>query len=240
MRPGRSPSSDAGGVTPGSSATRLEQSLGHVFLQRSLLQQALTHRSHGATHNERFEFLGDSILNCVVAAFLFERFPNLREGELSRLRATLVRQETLFEIAQSLSLGDDLLLGEGELKSGGFRRPSILADALEALFGAIYLDGGFERANAVIARLFEPLLAGIDPRQATKDPKTALQELLQGRHLPLPKYALQVTRGEAHAQVFEVECRIPDLAIRAVGSGSSRRAAEQEAARQACEMIAVK
>ena len=238
MRPGRSPSSDAGRVTPGVSATRLEQSLGHVFLQRPLLQQALTHRSHGTAHNERFEFLGDSILNCVVAAFLFERFPNLREGELSRLRATLVRQETLFDIAQSLFLGDDLLLGEGELKSGGFRRPSILADALEALFGAIYLDAGFERANAVIARLFEPLLAGIDPNQATKDPKTALQELLQGRHLPLPKYALQVTRGEAHAQEFEVECRIPDLAIRAVGSGPSRRAAEQEAARQACEMIA--
>jgi ribonuclease-3 len=205
-----------------------------------LLQQALTHRSHGASHNERFEFLGDSILNCVVAAFLFERFPALREGELSRLRATLVRQETLFEVAQSLSLGDDLLLGEGELKSGGFRRPSILADALEALFGAIYLDAGFERTKAVIAQLFQPLLARIDPRQANKDPKTALQELLQGRRLPLPQYALQVTRGEAHAQEFEVECRIPDLEIRAFGSGASRRAAEQEAARRACEMILAK
>lgn len=220
--------------------TRLEQALGHVFSQRRLLQQALTHRSHGASHNERFEFLGDSILNCVVAAFLFERFPTLREGELSRLRATLVRQETLFEIAQSLSLGDDLLLGEGELKSGGFRRPSILADALEALFGAIYLDGGFERTSAVIARLFQPLLAGIDPRQANKDPKTVLQELLQGRRLPLPQYTLQVTRGEAHAQKFEVECHIPDLQVRAFGSGANRRAAEQEAARRACDMILAK
>ncbi|MDD5176964.1 MAG: ribonuclease III [Sterolibacterium sp.] len=220
--------------------SRLEQALGHVFSQRGLLQQALTHRSHGTSHNERFEFLGDSILNCVVAAFLFEHFPTLREGEMSRLRATLVRQETLFEIAQSLSLGNYLLLGEGELKSGGFRRPSILADALEALFGAVYLDAGFECASTVIIQLFQSLLARIDPRQATKDPKTALQELLQGRHLPLPQYALQVTRGEAHAQEFEVECRIPDLEIRAVGSGASRRAAEQEAARRACEMIIAK
>jgi ribonuclease-3 len=219
---------------------RLEHALGHVFSRRELARQALTHRSHGTPHNERIEFLGDSILNCVVAAFLFERFPVLREGELSRLRATLVRQETLFEIAQQLSVGDYLMLGEGELKSGGFRRPSILADALEALFGAIFLDAGFERARDVIAKLYQPLLAGIDPSHATKDPKTALQELLQGRHLPLPQYALQAMRGEAHEQEFEVECRIPDLDIRAVGSGGSRRAAEQEAARLAHEMISAK
>ena len=231
------PTPNSGGKHKSSSVTRLELALGHSFSRPELLQQALTHRSHGAPHNERFEFLGDSILNCVVAAILFERFPTLREGELSRLRASLVRQETLFEIAQTLFLGDALLLGEGELKSGGFRRPSILADALEALFGAIFLDGGFDPARLVIVKLYQPLLDGIDPHLANKDPKTRLQELLQGRHLALPQYALQATRGEAHEQEFEVECRIPDLNIRAVGSGASRRAAEQEAARRACEMI---
>jgi len=219
---------------------RLERSLGHIFSRRDLLQQALTHRSHGTPHNERIEFLGDSILNCVVAVLLFERFADLREGELSRLRANMVRQETLFDIAQTLSLGNYLKLGEGELKSGGFRRPSILADALEALFGAIYLDAGFESAREVIAKLYQPLLDGIDPLQANKDPKTALQELLQGRHLPLPQYVLQVTRGEAHEQEFEVECRIPDLDIRTSGSGTSRRAAEQEAALQAYRLISGK
>lgn len=220
--------------------TRLENTLGHVFSHRELLQQALTHRSHGSSHNERVEFLGDSILNCVVAALLFDRFPELREGELSRLRATLVRQETLFEIARTLSLGDFLQLGEGEMKSGGFRRPSILADALEALFGAIFLDAGFERARAVIARIYQPYLAEIDPSNPAKDPKTALQELLQGRRLPLPQYVLQFTRGEAHEQEFEIECRVPVLDVRAVGSGGSRRAAEQEAARRAFEMISAK
>ncbi len=223
-----------------SALNRLEPAIGYHFLQPALLQQALTHRSYGAAHNERFEFLGDSILNCSVAALLFERFPALREGELSRLRATLVRQETLFEIAQSLCLGEALLLGEGELKSGGFRRPSILADALEALFGAIFLDAGFEPARTVIARLYQPLLAGIDPQQANKDPKTVLQELLQGRHLPLPQYALQATRGEAHDQEFDVECRIPALNVSVVGTGANRRAAEQDAARQAFALIPAK
>lgn len=221
-------------------ADRLERSLGHIFSRRDLLQQALTHRSHGIPHNERIEFLGDSILNCVVAALLFERFADLREGELSRLRAGLVRQETLFDIAQRLSLGDYLKLGEGELKSGGCRRPSILADGLEALFGAVFLDAGFECTREVITRLYQPLLAAIDPLRANKDPKTALQELLQGRHLPLPQYALQVTRGDAHAQEFQVECRIPDLDIRTSGSGTSRRAAEQAAALQAYRLISEK
>jgi len=218
----------------------LESALGHVFVRRELLQQALTHRSHGVLHNERIEFLGDSILNCVVAVLLFERFPELREGELSRLRATLVRQETLFEIARTLSLGDFLLLGEGELKSGGFRRPSILADALEALFGAIYLDAGFERVRQVIAGIYQTHLTEIDPQNPAKDPKTALQEQLQGRRLPLPQYVLRSTHGEAHAQEFEIECRVPVLGICAVGSGGSRRAAEQEAARRAFEMISTK
>lgn len=219
---------------------RLERALGHTFTRRDLIQQALTHRSHGAPHNERIEFLGDSVLNCVVAARLFELFPSLREGELSRLRASLVRQETLFVIAQGLAVGDYLRLGEGELKSGGFRRPSILADAFEALLGAIYLDAGFDAARAVIMRLYESQFAAIDPRQAGKDPKTALQELLQGRRLAQPQYALLATRGEAHLQEFEVECRVPELGLCVRGTGASRRAAEQDAAQQACGMIANK
>lgn len=219
---------------------RLEQALGHVFSCADLLLQALTHRSHGTPHNERLEFLGDSVLNCVVSMLLYERFPAQREGELSRLRANLVRQETLFELAQKLSLGDALLLGEGELKSGGFRRPSILADALEAVVGAIYLDAGFESARAVVTKLYQPLLEGLDPLQTHKDPKTILQELLQGRHLSLPRYTLQATRGEAHEQEFEVECAISELQIRALGCGASRRAAEQEAAQQAYEMVVAK
>lgn len=219
---------------------RLERALGHTFTRRELLTQALTHRSHGASHNERIEFLGDAVLNCVVAALLFERFPGSREGDLSRLRASLVRQETLFVVAQTLELGDCLRLGEGELKSGGFRRPSILADALEALFGAVFLDAGFEKAREVIIRLLQPRLTDLDPRQSGKDPKTALQELLQGRHMPVPNYVLQVTRGEAHEQVFEIECRIPDLDICTHGIGASRRAAEQDAAQHAYQAIAEK
>lgn len=219
---------------------RLERALGHHFSQPELLAQALTHRSHGGSHNERIEFLGDGILNFVIAAQLFERFPSLREGELSRLRSSLVRQETLFQLAQGLALGDYLRLGEGELKSGGFRRPSILADALEAIFGAIFLDVGFEGARTVIVRLYQPLLDDINPRQAIKDPKTALQELLQGRRFALPNYVLQGTRGEAHVQEFEVECRIPELDICVRGVGGSRRAAEQEAAQRAYQMITTK
>ena len=217
---------------------KLESALGHTFSRRDLLRQALTHRSHGAAHNERLEFLGDSILNCVVAALLFERFGALREGDLSRLRASLVRKESLSEIAQSLALGEFLLLGEGEQKSGGHSRPSILADALEALFGGVYLDAGFSRAYAIVAGLYEPLISAIEPGSAAKDPKTALQEILQSRRLALPHYELRATRGEAHAQEFEVECRIPSLAISTVGIGASRRTAEQEAAQRAVERLA--
>jgi len=217
--------------------TGLERALGHVFGQRELFQQALTHRSYGTAHNERLEFLGDSVLDCVIAADLFERFPSLREGELSRLRANLVRQESLFDIAQKLSLGEHLRLGEGELKSGGFRRPSILADALEALLGAIFLEAGYDRARSVILGLYQPLLDIIDPRKDCKDAKTVLQELLQGSHLPLPKYILLATRGEAHEQEFEVECQIPELGLTTTGIGASRRIAEQEAARRACDLI---
>lgn len=215
----------------------LEAALGHGFGRPELLRQALTHRSFGASHNERLEFLGDSVLNCTIAAYLFQHFPSLKEGELSRLRASLVRQEALADIAQGLGLGDFLQLGEGELKSGGARRPSILADALEAIFGAIYVDAGFDAARTVIERLYQTAMSRIDSTGAGKDPKTALQEVLQGRHLPLPRYGLLATHGEAHAQEFEVECLIPDLGIRCTGSGGSRRIAEQQAAQRAMAEI---
>lgn len=218
----------------------IERAIGYVFGSRSILDQALTHRSFGASHNERLEFLGDSVLNCVIAQALYERFSEVREGDLSRLRANLVRQETLAEIAQRLGLGGQLRLGEGELKSGGFRRPSILADALEALFGAVFVDGGFEQARKTILMLYEPFLAHLDPRHSGKDAKTALQEFLQGRRLALPQYQLRATRGEAHAQEFEVECLIPELGISTIGRGPSRRAAEQEAARRAFELTGAK
>jgi len=218
---------------------RLEKSLGYHFSQPELLRQALTHRSHSSPHNERLEFLGDSVLNFTVAALLFQRFPSLREGELSRMRANLVRQESLAEIAIDLRLGDCLLLGEGELKSAGFRRPSILADALEAIFGAIYIDAGFDAAQKTIAALFASRLGRIDPEDTGKDPKTALQEWLQARRHPVPQYALQATRGDAHAQEFEVTCSVPALNLETCGNGSSRRAAEQQAAQQALERLRV-
>ncbi|MDP3513603.1 MAG: ribonuclease III [Sulfuritalea sp.] len=216
---------------------RLEAALGHGFGRPELLRQALTHRSFGSSHNERLEFLGDSLLNCIVAAALYQRFAALKEGELSRLRASLVRQETLAEIARGLGLGELLQLGEGELKSGGARRPSILADALEALFGAIYIDAGFDAVRRVIERLYEPAMTRIDPNDSGKDPKTALQEILQGRHLPLPRYTLLATSGEAHAQQFEIECVVADLGIRSTGTGASRRIAEQQAAQRAIAEI---
>lgn len=215
----------------------LERALGYKFTERGLLQQAVTHRSFGTPHYERLEFLGDSMLNCVIAAQLYARFPALREGDLSRLRANLVRQDTLHQIADALKLGDYLRLGEGELKSGGFRRPSILADAFEATLGAIFLDGGFIEVEKVIVALYTAMLEAIDPRNTGKDPKTVLQEILQGKHLGLPVYALVSTHGEAHAQKFEVECNVLDLKVRSTGSGSSRRAAEQEAARAAIALI---
>lgn len=212
---------------------RLEVALGHAFGRPDLLTQALTHRSFASNNNEQLEFLGDSVLDCAISANLLLRFPGLKEGELSRLRANLVRQETLAEIALGLELGRFLRLGEGEVKSGGDRRPSILADALEALIGAIFLDAGFDAARSAIEHLFGPALAGIDPNQPGKDPKTALQEILQGRHLPLPRYRLLATRGEAHAQEFEVECEVPELGVRSKGIGASRRIAEQQAAQRA-------
>ena len=214
---------------------RLQRSVGYRFEQPVLLAQALTHRSHSTPHNERLEFLGDSVLNCVVAAELCRRFVRAREGELSRLRANLVRQETLHQIAQGLALGEYLRLGEGELKSGGFTRPSILADALEALFGAIFLDGGFGAAREAILKLYGAVLGELDPSATGKDPKTMLQEFLQARHIALPRYVVVSTRGEAHSQQFEVECLIAELSVSTRGSGNTRRVAEQEAAQRAYE-----
>lgn len=216
---------------------RLQQALGYTFVRSELLVQALTHRSYGAVNNERLEFLGDSVLNCSVARALYDAFPDLPEGSLSRLRANLVRQETLAEIAATLKLGESLRLGEGELKSGGFRRPSILADALESLIGAIFLDAGFEAAQRTVRGLFDPLVARIDPRASGKDPKTELQEILQSRRLPLPDYQLVGTEGEAHDQSFIVECVLAKPMLSTRGVGKSRRAAEQEAARQACMQL---
>ena len=216
---------------------QLQARLGHVFADVRLLQEALTHRSFGQPNNERFEFLGDSILNCVIAIALFERFGELREGELSRVRASLVRQDALHRIALDLELGDCLRLGEGELKSGGSRRPSILADAVEAVFAAVFLDAGFAAAKAVVDRLYVPLLAEVDPLKPSKDPKTALQEWLQGRRIPVPTYSMVQVIGEAHAQEFEVACEIPKLGVRTLGRGPSRRIAEQQSAELALAAV---
>ncbi len=216
----------------------IERRLGYRFRDASLLRKALTHRSYGTPHNERLEFLGDGLLNFVIARLLFDQFETLPEGELSRLRASLVNQQSLAEIAASLSLGEHLHLGEGELKSGGFRRPSILADAFEALIGAILLDGGFESAEQVLRRLYQPLLVATDPMALGKDPKTRLQEYLQAKRMALPQYAIVTVSGEAHEQHFRVECTVPELGIHAYGEGASRRSAEQEAARSAYELAA--
>jgi len=219
------------------SLTALETRLQYRFNQQALLRQALTHRSHSATHNERLEFLGDSVLNCVVATLLFQRFDALDEGDMSRIRANLVRQQTLYELAQTANLAQYLQLGEGELKSGGMKRPSILADALEAVVGAIYLDGGFSAAETAIGKLYQPILADIDPLTLGKDPKTLLQERLQGSQIALPQYTVVATLGAAHNQHFEVECLIPALEIRVQGAGASRRAAEQDAAQKALDRM---
>jgi ribonuclease-3 len=209
-------------------------SIGHTFRDESLLRRALTHRSYAAEHNERLEFLGDSVLNCAIALELYHKFPALSEGDLSRLRAGLVSQPALARVAGQMRLGPQLLLGEGELKSGGVRRPSILADAVEAVIGATFLDAGFEAAHGVVRTVFAASLAQVNP-QTAKDPKTLLQELVQGRRLPLPQYTVVATHGEAHDQRFEVECHVASLDIRTRGSGTSRRAAEQAAAHDAYE-----
>jgi ribonuclease-3 len=213
----------------------LQERLGYVFEKPDLLMQALTHRSHSKKNNERLEFLGDSVLNCTVAEILYERYHDLDEGDLSRVRANLVKQQALYEIAQALQLSDCLRLGEGELKSGGFKRPSILADTFEAIVGAIFLDSGFESSKKVLRKWYSQILEHVDPRTLGKDDKTLLQEYLQGHQLPLPIYNVVATTGVAHNQQFEVECSIPSLKITLNGKGASRRAAEQAAAKLSLE-----
>jgi len=211
--------------------------LGHKFAQPQLLQRALTHRSHSALHNERLEFLGDSVVNCVVAKHLHNTYPELPEGDLSRLRSNLVNQQTLFTLAQQLHLGDLLLLGEGERKSSGSSRPSILADAMEALIGALFIDGGFEVAEKAVLSLYIPFIRQADVLTLGKDPKTLLQEYVQSQKIALPKYTVVATQGEAHAQLFQVECAIAQLKLRTRGEGSSRRIAEQMAAEAAYKQL---
>ena len=211
--------------------------LGHAFAQPHLLQRALTHRSYSQAHNERLEFLGDSVLNCVIARHLFDAYQDLPEGDLSRLRSNLVNQQTLFTLAQQLDLGELLQLGEGERKSAGFRRPSILADAMEAIFGAVFLDAGFAAAEQVVLGLYVPFIAQADAQSLGKDAKTMLQEYLQGKKLPLPQYTVAAIQGEAHAQSFQVECEIAQLKLTTRGEGASRRAAEQAAAEAAYQKI---
>lgn len=204
--------------------------LRHDFHNPSLLQQALTHRSASNTNNERLEFLGDAVLGLVIADALYARYPRATEGELSRLRATLVKKPTLAGIARELELGEYLQLGSGELKSGGFRRDSILADALEAIIGAVYLDAGFAAASELVLRLYSERLQSLPDVSSLKDPKTRLQEHLQSRRIELPSYTVVKVSGKAHAQTFEVECHILELDRMTRGKGASRRKAEQSAA----------
>ena len=213
------------------------RAFGHTFADSTLCRQALTHRSAGGEHNERLEFLGDSVLNCSVARLLYDAHPDADEGALSRLRATLVSGETLGKIAGELELGEHLRLGPGELKSGGFRRASILADALEAVVGAIYVDSGFDAAAAAVKRIVGTRLAELPAAESLKDAKTRLQEVLQARGLALPIYSLTATTGDPHAQSFAVTCEVPAFGLIAAGEGVSRRRAEQMAARKALELI---
>lgn len=211
-------------------AETLERRLGHRFRDPALLRQALTHRSAGGHHNERLEFLGDAVLGLVIAEALYRRAPGAAEGDLSRLRASLVNRDSLAELARGLELGEAIRLGSGELKSGGFRRASILADALEAVLGAVYLDGGFEAARACIGRLYEQRLAELPAAAELKDPKTRLQEYLQARHIALPSYQVVEVSGPPHRQQFQVACRIEALDVVTRAAGDSRRRAEQAAA----------
>ena len=215
---------------PTDSLLALQQRLQHRFSDPSLLQRAVTHRSFSSEHNERLEFLGDSVLNLAVSSLLFKRMQTLPEGELSRVRALLVKQDSLHGIALRLQLPQVLRLGEGETKSGGKQRPSILADALEAIIGAVYLDAGYEPAQALVHRLFGGVELSPRLQEAAKDAKTALQEWLQGRKMNLPQYRVVDTTGAAHDQMFHVECQVAALQLSGRGSGASRRAAEQAAA----------
>jgi ribonuclease-3 len=215
----------------------LQQRLGHRFTQDGLLVRALTHRSFGADHNERLEFLGDAVLSLAISSLLFERFAGSDEGDLTRVRAHLVREDSLHKVALSLGLPEVLRLSDGEARGGGAQRASILADALEALIGAAFLDGGFDAARAVVQRMFGEVIANTDIGSWSKDAKTELQEWLQARRLAVPVYRISATRGQAHAQTFEVECAVPTLGLAHFGVGRSRRLAEQEAARRMLDAL---
>jgi ribonuclease-3 len=215
----------------------LQKRLGHIFSEQALLTRALTHRSFGADHNERLEFLGDAVLNLAVSSLLFERFGGSDEGDLTRVRAHLVREESLHRAALALGLPDVMRLSEGEARGGGAQRPSILADGVEALIGAAYLDGGFDCASELVRRLFGDVIASGEAHTWTKDAKTELQEWLQARRIAVPSYRIVGTTGQAHAQTFEVECAIPALSLAETGRGRSRRAAEQEAARRLLDAL---
>ena len=215
--------------------TALQQRLGHRFSQQELLTRAVTHRSFGADHNERLEFLGDAVLSLAVSSLLYQRFAESDEGDLTRIRAHLVREASLHRLALGLDLPVVLRISDGEAKGGGAHRPSILADAMEALIGATYLDGGYDAALALVGRLFAEVMSSAGTGAAEhwgKDAKTALQEWLQARRLAVPTYRITETRGQAHAQTFEVECAVPALSLSRKGEGRSRRVAEQDAARR--------
>jgi ribonuclease-3 len=215
----------------------LQQRLGHVFAQPALLTRALTHRSFGHAHNERLEFLGDAVLNMAVSAMLYQRFAGSDEGDLTRVRAHLVREESLHRAALVLGLPQVLRLSDGETRGGGAQRASILADALEALIGAAFLDGGFDAGQQVVRRLFGELIDSTEIDNWSKDAKTELQEWLQARRLAVPTYRIVATRGQAHAQTFEVECQVDALGLAERGEGRSRRTAEQQAARRMLEVL---
>jgi ribonuclease-3 len=215
--------------------TALQQRLGHRFSQPELLTRAVTHRSFGADHNERLEFLGDAVLSLAVSSLLYQRFAGSDEGDLTRIRAHLVREDSLHRLALGIDLPAVLRISDGEAKGGGAQRPSILADAMEALIGATYVDGGYDAALALVGRLFAEVMNSADTGAAEhwgKDAKTALQEWLQARRLAVPTYRITETRGQAHAQTFEVECAVPALSMSKKGEGRSRRVAEQDAARR--------
>ncbi|XBC42000.1 MAG: ribonuclease III [Buchnera aphidicola (Kaburagia rhusicola rhusicola)] len=212
---------------------KLQKTLGYTFVKKHLLIQALTHRSANSKHNERLEFLGDSILSFVIANALYHYFPNVNEGDMSRMRATLVRGHTLAKIAHEFNLGYYLQLGQGELKSGGFRRESILANTIEALIGSIFLDSNLITVEKLILKWYQKRLEKISPGDTQKDPKTRLQEYLQSKHLPLPLYLVEKVYGEAHNQLFTIFCEISGINEKSIGIGSSRRKAEQEAAQNA-------
>jgi ribonuclease-3 len=215
----------------------LSRIIHYTFNDPSFMIMALTHRSFSAQHNERLEFLGDSVLSLLIASELYKRFPRIDEGDLSRLRAQLVKESSLSTIATSMGLGDFIRLGEGELKSAGWRRPSILADTFESMIGAIYLDGGIEPTHQFVLRFFETQLNEIDPKLIQKDPKTLLQELLQSKKSDLPIYTVVSIEGEAHSQTFTIECHIKKSNIKTQGVGNSRRIAEQEAASRAYQLM---